>query len=396
MRRKVISIILLLTIFFSIPTKWKATTLGDLYDELEELKQEKANQDSQKQLSEEEYKQTSSEIMTTEQNIETLNNRIQEATEKIAELESDIAKKEEETKKILVFLQVTNGEKSYLEYIFKAKSFTDFIHRISVVEQLSKYNSNLIDEMHSLIKQNNELKEQLKNDIKTEESEREKLKEKLAELGSRIDELDDEVISIDAKISTQESLISFYEEMGCTDRSDNLSSCGDTVPTATGFLRPINKGIITSEFGYRSDPFSGSLSYHSGLDISDSSPAEGKDVYPVAPGIVSTIQRWSCGGNVIFIYHNINGVKYTSVYMHLLDTADTQVGDVVTTNQVIAHMGGYSTSTSHGGYDYCTTGAHLHLSICSGHVTAGAYRSSLIDPRNVIYFPSGWFYGRDW
>ncbi len=396
MKKKVVLIILLLGTFFSLPTKSNATTLGDLYDELYELRQEKQEQDNQKQMSEEEYRKTSNEIMTTEQNIDNLNKRIQEATEKIAELETEIKKKEEETKKILVFLQVTSGEKSYLEYIFKAKSFTDFIHRISVVEQLSKYNSNLIKEMNDLIKQNNELKEQLKNDIKTQESEREKLKVKLSEIGSRIDELDDEAISIDAKISTQESLIAFYEDMGCTDRSDNLATCGDTVPTATGFLRPVNKGIIMSWFGYRSDPFSGSLSYHSGLDISDSSPAEGKDVYPVAPGIVSTIQRWSCGGNVIFIYHNINGKNYTSVYMHLLDTADTQVGDVVTTNQVIAHMGGYSTSTSHGGYDYCTTGAHLHLSICDGHVTAGAYRSSLIDPTSVIYFPDGWFYGRDW
>lgn len=393
---KKLKLFIILSIILILPIKMSATTLGDLYDELNELREEKALQDSQKEMSEEEYNQTSTDIMNTELNIESLNKRINEATEKISELEQEIEEKDEETKQILVFLQLTSGEKSYLEYIFKAKTFTDFIHRISVVEQLSKYNSELIDEMNELITQNNELKEQLKEDIKTEESEREVLKEKLKELGSRIADLDEDVLSIEAQISTQESLIAFYEDMGCSEMSDNLATCGNTVPTSTGFLRPINKGIITSWFGYRTDPFSGSISYHSGIDISDSSPAEGKDIYPVAPGIVSTIQEWSCGGNVIFIYHNVNGVEYTSVYMHLLDTADTEVGDVVTTNQVIGHMGGYSTSTSHGGSDYCTTGAHLHLSICSGHVTAGAYRSSLVDPTDLIYFPNGWFYGRDW
>lgn len=393
---KKINVLLITSLLLLLPIKMRATTLGDLYDELDELKAEKAAQDNEKEMSEEEYKQTSTDIMNTELSIENLNKRINEATEKIKQLEIEIEEKDEETKQILVFLQLTSGEKSYLEYIFKAKTFTDFIHRISVVEQLSKYNSELIDEMNNLITKNNELKVQLKEDIKTEEIEKEKLKEKLKELGTRIEELDEDVISIEAQISTQESLIAFYEDMGCTEREDNLATCGDTVPTSTGFLRPFNKGVVTSWFGYRTDPFSGSLSYHSGLDISDSSPAEGKDIYPVAPGIVSTIQHWGCGGNVIFIYHNVNGVNYTSVYMHLLDTADTEVGDVVTTNQIIGHMGGYSTSTSHGGSDYCTTGAHLHLSICSGHVTAGAYRSSLVDPTDLIYFPDGWFYGRDW
>lgn len=70
--------------------------------------------------------------------------------------------------------------------------------------------------------------------------------------------------------------------------------------------------------------------------------------------------------------------------------------DVVSPTDVIAHMGGYSTATIHGGYDRCTTGAHLHLTISRGHVTIANYKSSVIDPSSVIYFPNGWFYGRTW
>lgn len=396
MKKKIIFGIIFLITFTILPINTKATTLGDLYDDLYELEQQKEEKDNEKQISEAEYNRTNAEIIQIEENVSNLNARIQEATEKIKELEEEIQKKDEETKKILVFLQLSSGEKSYLEYIFKAKTFTDFIHRVSVVEQLSKYNTNLIKEMNDLIKQNNELKEQLKEDIKKEEAEREVLKEKLSSIRSKLSELDEHTTTIEEDIETQKSLIAFYEDMGCTDKSDNLATCGEAVPSATGFLRPITKGILTSSYGYRINPLTGyGTSFHSGVDLSDSSPAEGKDIYSVAPGIVSTIQRWGCGGNVVFIYHNINGTKYTSVYMHLLDV-QVNTGDVVTANTIIGHMGGYSTSTAHGGYDSCTTGAHLHLTISWGHVTAANYRSSLIDPASVIYFPGGWFYSRNW
>lgn len=46
----------------------------------------------------------------------------------------------------------------------------------------------------------------------------------------------------------------------------------------------------------------------------------------------------------MFIYHNINGVKYTSVMMHLLDYNGLEEGDVVSEGEVVAHMGGYSTA----------------------------------------------------
>ena len=59
------------------------------------------------------------------------------------------------------FYQITDGENSYLEYIFGAKTFTDFIYRISIVEQISKYNNELIDEMNQLIEENKQLKIEL-------------------------------------------------------------------------------------------------------------------------------------------------------------------------------------------------------------------------------------------
>ena len=45
---------------------------------------------------------------------------------------------------------------------------------------------------------------------------------------------------------------------------------------------------------------------------------------------------------------------------------NVKVGDIVNQNTVIGTVGGYSTSTSHGGYDACTTGAHLHYGVATG------------------------------
>ena len=47
------------------------------------------------------------------------------------------------------FVQISNGETNYLEYIFGATDFTDFIYRVSVAEQLGEYNDRLIKEYNA-------------------------------------------------------------------------------------------------------------------------------------------------------------------------------------------------------------------------------------------------------
>lgn len=50
------------------------------------------------------------------------------ATEKISSSEKEIEEKDKETSELLKFLQVSNGENVYLEYLFEADSYTDFIY----------------------------------------------------------------------------------------------------------------------------------------------------------------------------------------------------------------------------------------------------------------------------
>lgn len=396
-RNKLILLFLFLILTFPNILNASRLTLQDEYDYLEELKENKRQKDEEQKMSEEEYRKLNQEVYQIGVDIERLNKEIIEAEEEIKKSEKEIELKKEEIDNILVFLQLSNGEKAYLEYIFEAKSFTDFIHRISIVEQISKYNKELIGTLNDLIIQNNNLKKKNAENIKTQETKKAELKIKMVEVDKQIDELKDAGATIEQQIKAQEDWIAQVKSSGCT-LNDRISVCMNTIPTATGFLRPLIKGVVTSEYYWRISPITGRLETHSGIDLGNSSPAEGTDVYPVAPGrVYAKIYRSSCGGNMLYLVHYVNGKEYTSVYMHLLDFNESfGVGDIVTTNDVVAHMGGYSTSTSHGGYDGCTTGAHLHLTLATGHTTN--HRATMFNPRDMIYFPNMWqfWYSRSW
>lgn len=393
MRSKKTIIIFTIICILIMPLKPKASaqTLRELYAEKAEIQQRIDEKKHEIQITEEEYKQKEQEIYDIEQEIEKLSEEIQEANKEIIELEKKIEEKKIETDNILVFLQLSNGEKSYLEYVFKAKSFTDFIHRVSVVEQLSKYNKEQINEMNELIKQNNELKKKNEETIKKQEAKKVEVRQKLKELGSKITELNKEALKPEDELKQKEMEIEAAEKAGCK-MDDNLITCQGMI-TSTGFLRPLPYGRITSNYGYRIHPVTGKpQSTHTGIDIGGN--AEGTPVYPVANGVVLyKMYRSSCGGNRLYIKHIVNGKEYTSLYMHLLSFADIQVGDVVRYDQVVGYVGGGPSTQT---YDSCTTGAHLHLTMCHGWTTN--HMAYMFNPREVIEFPAlrGTFNGRAW
>ena len=386
MRKFVLPVLLTLVLLFPLQTRAAtAKTYGDLLDNLEKLKQEKIAMQNEAALTESEYKSIGAEIQESQVKVAEYNQEISKKTKEIEDLEIEIQKKKEETEKILVFLEMSNGEKAYLEYVFNATSFTDFIHRVAIVEEISKYNSEQVEEMNALIKKNEEAKKDLADKVKQEEKERLALEEKQRKVGDRINELYSEGATIDERISDQKEIIAYYEAKGCTERSDILSQCSK-IPPATGFVRPVSRGIITSDYGFRISPIYGWNEGHSGVDIGG--VAVGNPVYPVAAGTVAFKINWNCGGRVLGVHHIVNGVRYTSMYMHL-QSFNVNVGDIVSTEDIIAFSGGI--------YDNCSTGPHLHLTLGTDHITdPGSYRNYIFNPNDVIYFPSGWFYSRTW
>ena len=379
----IICSIFMMLFSFNIP-KIEAKTLGDLKRELAEMERKKAEADEKKKLTQNEMNTINDRIDTITNLINKSEDKIRELTDEIEVLEEKSNEKNDEIKDVIAFLQVTDSNNAYLEYIFGAQSITDLIFRTAISEQLVEYNNDLIDEYNQTVKEHTEKKEELDIEIQNLDSEQENLRGELVKLGDELNGMVEIMVDIGDEIKTQRSVIEKYEEIGCTDNQD-ISTCG-SIPYAGKFIRPIVTGRITSSFGWRNNPLASGKSFHNGIDLSGGQTA----VYAPAPGTVAGITwKASCGGNMLYIHHNINGVHYTTSYFHLAKVL-VSIGDYVDQNTQIGVMGGNKSTTP---WDRCSTGTHLHFSIARGlylreYSSWNTYIAKQVNPVSLINFPA--------
>jgi murein DD-endopeptidase MepM/ murein hydrolase activator NlpD len=110
--------------------------------------------------------------------------------------------------------------------------------------------------------------------------------------------------------------------------------------------QPVQKGWISSQYGQRTDPFSGKLAMHNGLDFAG---VEGSDVIAVAAGVVTWTGSKNGYGQLVEISHDDG---YVTRYGHNKENL-VQPGDVVRKGETIALMGSSGRST----------GAHVHYEV---------------------------------
>lgn len=373
---------------FSVPNVVHAKTLGDLKSELNAKEQELKGNEIKKAQTQEEINNTEASIKTIESTIDQIYVDMANLQTEIERLDEDIKKKNKEIKDIINFIQVSNGESAYLEYAFGAKDFTDFIYRVAVAEQLTTYNETLIDEYNKTIEESKKKQQELTKKQSDMSEQKKQLESKKASLGQQIIDIESVSVDINDAIEYQKEVIELYKSKGCHD-NENIATCGNNVlPAGTAFYRPTQSGYITSEWGPR-DLLG--RSWHEGIDIGAS---YGTTVYSVGNGMVASIVQYNCGGNMVIVHHNINGRYYTSVYAHL-SSISVSKGQNVDRNTIIGYSGG-----SAGGYDRCTTGPHLHVTIATGRFLLDYYdwtyelnQKYSINPRSVINFPSGLYNG---
>ncbi len=383
MKRINIFIFLTLTLcFIFIPfTKVNASaeTLQDLYDELANLKEKKAAAEGNKKLTNAQIAVLRTEINNTTSLIEQTKKDIKVASNEIEESKKKIAEKTEETKELLRFLQTSSGENIYLEYLFEAEDYTDFIYRFSVVNQLSEYNNNLMNELETLVNELEAKKIELANKQKALEEQQSRLSGKLLTLRANLANLESEGLSLDEEIEAKQMDIDYYESQGC-GLNQPFSYCVAN-PYASGWNLPFIGGFyVSSEYGWRSYYINGVIKtdFHRGMDIGMN---EWTPIYAAATGRVAYIaHRGSCGGNMIYIYHTVGGKKYTTVYMHLVSINTTE-GAIVTPNTIIGYSGGGASTW----WDYCSTGGHLHFQVANGN-SVSAVNAYSFNPRDLGVF----------
>ena len=392
-------VFVLVLVNFTMPKEVEeveAKTLRDLKAELEAKQKEYENSKSQKEL-------TEGEIASTRKNIDAINTEISniqkemlDLTNEINELNEEIEKKEKEIKSIMNYYQLSNGESAYLEYIFNAVDFTDFIYRLSIAEQLSKYNDKLIDEYNAKIEENNQKKKELDEKTISLNAKQVKLQEHLKSLRGNLDLIVEENMSIEDEIKVLKEYIDTYQNKYKCGLDEDINVCGrDKLPPGTKFYRPVVSGSISAHYGWYS-PW-GQSTWHYGTDFAGT--GHGANVYAIASGKVAAIvNRASCGGNMVYIQHVVNGTRYTSGYFHL-SHVNVHVGQTVTHETVIGGVGG---NPGIEWWDRCSTGTHLHLQLAYGlyledYYSYSGFEAKSIDPRLAINLPGVgvWFSSRE-
>lgn len=407
---KKISIILVVSILFgslfSVPVV-SAQTLGDLKKQLDKQEADLDKNKQEQQLTQQEIDATNASIKKTQIEIENIFTDIKNTEESIVKLNENIEAKKKQMKEIVNFVQVSNGESAYLEYAFGAKDFTDFVYRMAVSEQLTKYNEKLIEEYTAMIKENEQKKVDLGNKNIELSAKQAELSKKIESLESVKTEQKEGQLDIENQIKYQRDLIQLYKDKGCSDDQD-IKSCGSSLlPPDTAFFRPVTSGTISSNFGYRGvlAGIDDKNPLHNGLDFAAGASTK-IPVYSIAKGMVSGIVDPTlitplirkCGGKEVFIQHFINGKTYTSLYAHLL-SYNVSVGDFVTKDSIIGIQGGGPETQS---WESCAKGYHVHLTIATGlygtdYRKWSEFEARMFDPRLVVNAPPlyGKFTNRD-
>lgn len=281
-----------------------------------------------------------------------------------------------------------NGQISYLDVLFGAQDFGDFLTRMDLLKRVMTRDAELVAEVLQYKNEIVEVGKQLEADRRIQEELAAKAEaakdvqlEKVAKQQALIDLMQndkdvydrqyDEMIASSNEVARliQESKYRAEAEAEAQRRqaeaeaqrqaaaeAGNITLVegddgGDYVMPATGgggMIWPIS-GPITSEFGWRTHPIFGNARFHSGLDIGGD---YGLPIHAAQSGVVIEA-GWIGGyGNTVMIDH---GGGISTLYGHNESLA-VSVGQHVNQGDVIAYCG--STGNS--------TGPHCHFEVRVG------------------------------
>ena len=378
-----------------MPRNVEAETLQSYIDKVNQYTAELQAKKDKIAANDAEIEKIQQEVAQIQENI-IQNKKDQEALqEQIKKNNEEIKAKEKETKALIRYAQVSDGDNEYLEYIFGADNLTDMIYRISLVEQISKYNEKLVDSLNKLVEDNKVKKAELAKKNEELKKLQAELEEKEEKLGEESENIRAGMPSIEQQINEAQKMVDFYRNKGC-EPSDVIGvDCAVIKPVnpsyngpSTGsFIRPLTAGYLTSGFGGRSfDDF------HYGIDMSNYNKY-GTRVYPIAPGTIYFVGYDIFGAKIVRIAHNYGGRIVGSTYVHLASFAPgIYEGMDVDTDDYIGIMG--ETGNAYG--------IHLHLEVSDcPYLYAGSacyswsdytsyLRETWQDPAEYIYFPDEW------
>ncbi len=303
------------------------------------------------------YNAIDKQISDTEDEIGRIETQIEQTKEDITLKQEELKAAEEEFQKYEAVFMVRaramyeNSEIDYLEILFGADDFGDFLSKIEMISQLMDYDNGILEKLNETKEKIAAAKEELENILVRQEENAASLE---ARKGSLNETLAQKQAMLDEVTKDVEKYKALYEEAERAEQelirqnSAALSYSANPVKYTGGkFMWPVPASSrITSQYGYRIHPVYKTKKFHSGIDIG---APYGVDILAAADGTVTLATTNGGYGKCIIINH---GSGITTLYGHN-STLLVSVGNKVTKGQVIAKAG--STGVS--------TGPHLHFEV---------------------------------
>lgn len=349
------------------------------WESIEEMVEQKDNIDQQIGLLYTEIDNINSQIRSYTELIAANQDELDAAEETLAELN---AKNKER-----IQAMEEEGDISFWSVLFKAKSFTDLIDRLNMMDEINEADQRRMEELREAADAVVAAREALAEEKHALEAAREELQtsqtalnEKRAEADALLAELNADkraLEQMEADYEAEEALLSAEiaaaeleytkalqaeEEARRQQEQANQGSSGGgstPAPSNASWGRPCTWTKLTSPYGYRTHPITGEWKFHNGVDLANSM---GTPIYAVRSGTVTVATHGTTYGYYVTINH---GDGYSSLYAHMTHYVVSK-GQSVTKGQLIGYMGSSGRSN----------GPHLHFSIF--------YNGSTVNPMNYI------------
>ena len=389
MKRKTISIILILMLLQGFAYSVFATSESELNDQ-------KADIENQKKETENKKAEVSTQIDSTQKEIWSLDASITESQTQIDALEADLKELEdsiekrtkeieekqieyEKNKKLLDDRLVAiyeAGDTSFLDILFNSENLIEFLSNYYLVNQITQCDTDLLNNIENERVQIEEEKEKLEEEknetasIKaTKEAKATELKNMKAQRQEKVNGLSSEKQALQSEIDNYNKQVAKID----SQIQEILRRAQEDIDNATGgaglqfdgsFVWPCNNKIVTSTMKIRWGR------WHKGIDIG----ASYENVYASASGYAYTIENPEGYGHYIMIVH---GDGYITLYGHL-NAYKASYGQYVSQGQVIAQSGNSGSSQ----------GAHLHFEVRRASSLSNFFSSSFLNP--LDYLPGGY------
>ncbi len=356
-KRQAIAILLLIAtigelgttipVAFAEATEQYESTLESLSRKMREqlgkvnqIKQEVNTVSGQLDAIETDLERNTNELKSVESRLMATQKRVEENQELLQKTERSIAVRSQVLNKRIRDIYM-NGQVSYIDVLFGATNFSDFITRYELLKRVLRADMELIAKAKAERELVTQKKNELERDLAVVQNLRQQAVEKRTMVASRYQAKRDVLDNLETERSSAQ--LAYDELQQASSRIEAMIRArkGGQAPTGgqvTGrYIWPAS-GPITSPFGWRTHPIFGNQRLHAGIDIG----ADYGDTVIAADGGVVITSGWISGyGKTIIIEHN---GTYSTLYGHNSELLVSE-GEIVRKGQPIARVGetGYTT-----------------------------------------------------